>query len=96
MSRFVISTELAAINEKQQPVFTSDGLPVYETNYFCRKATDIKTGIAFIEWDTDINFAQKFNSKPGAEKYAKDKLSEIENCQAVELFDYPTNYDRKK
>lgn len=56
-------------------------------NYFCG-FKKVKSGHTFIEWDTDINYAKKFNSK----YEAKQDIARIETDETLSIQELTLNH----
>jgi hypothetical protein len=81
LTRFVITCQLAKLDSEGKPVL-NDGLPVYETNYFCQFVTHpTQKNVTLIEWDTDNFYAMNFPSKTEAKKTVK----RIETGEPLEI-----------
>lgn len=69
----------------ERPVKDEEGNVIYELNYFCKRLVDKKSGLLFIEWDTDKRFAARFISRTMAENYRRVVLSELDGTEVIEM-----------
>jgi hypothetical protein len=83
---FVVVIDLPAQDDAGKVINDpATGKPIYQLNYFCRLDKETIPGQVLNEWDTDKNFAYRFNDATTAENFRRVVLDSLDGSRVEEL-----------